>query len=375
MTPNADYYIAIDRSKRLAEDPGTGHNRWHPAIPPILTVDEGEVVALEARDAFDGQIKPGMHARDAAGFNVNRIHPMTGPVWVNGAEPGDILEVHVTAVEPGSSGFTIQGPKFGFLRDIYSDDFVVHWKINDGVATSEDLPGIRIPGAPFMGVMGVAPSHDLMNIIHRREAELKRCGGSVSLPNADAAVPGAGDIARDGLISMPPREFAGNMDIKQLSAGARVRIPVYVPGALFSTGDGHFAQGDNECCTAVEMAATLFCSFRVIKGEARRRGIDHVEFTREDYHTTAELAAPRRFYATTGLPISRDGENRSEDLNLSARNALIHMIDYLIDAYGMTRQQALVICSVAVDLRISQAVNMPNYLVSAFLPTDIFSDR
>ena len=372
MPPRTDLYFGIDRTKTLAEEPGTGHNRWHPDIPPIAKVDQGQVIALETRDAFDGQITQQTTSVQAGRFSMGRIHPLTGPVWVNGAEPGDILEVEILQVETGSFAFTLQGPRFGFLREMFTKDHLVRWDIDDGFAESEDLPGVRLPGAPFLGVLGVAPSHELLRTVSRREAALEKRGAEVLLPTPEEAVPADSAIAETGLKSLPPREFAGNVDIKHLTGGAVLRLPVYVPGALFSAGDGHFAQGDNECCTAVETEATLYCSFRVLKGAARARGIDHPEFYRDDYFTSPEMAAPKRFYATTGTSITASGENLAEDLNLAARNALLHMIDHIVDTYSLTRQQAYTLCSVAVDLRINQAVNVPNYLVSAYLPLDIF---
>lgn len=372
MAPKVDVHITIDRSKPLAEEPEKGHNRWHPDIPPIVKVDEGQVIALETRDAFDGQIKPTSTSEEAGQFIIERIHPLTGPVWVNGAQPGDILEVDIIHVEPAPFAFTLQGPKFGFLRDIFAEDYLVRWTIEDGFATSEDLPVVRIPGAPFMGVLGVAPSHELLKTISQREAELEKRGGAVLLPSPEEAIPPDPAIAGSGLKTLPPREFAGNLDVKHLSRGATLRIPVYVPGALFSTGDGHFTQGDNECCTAIETQATLYCSFRVLRGAAKARNINHAEFYRDDYHTTPEMAAPKRFYATTGTAITAEGENLAEDLNLAARNAVLHLIDYMVEEHGVTREQAYAICSVAADLRINEAVNVPNYLVSAYLPLDIF---
>ena len=158
-----------------------------------------------------------------------------------------------------------------------------------------------------------------------------------------------------------------------MSKGVRLAIPVSVPGALFSLGDAHFAHGDGECCgTAIEMAATFHLEFAVLKGTAAARNIRDAQFARDDYYLPPELAAPRRFYATTGMPISRDGVNASEDATLAARNALLNMIDYLGYERSFSRQQAYALCSVAVDLKISELVDVPNFVVSAFLPLDIF---
>jgi formamidase len=175
------------------------------------------------------------------------------------------------------------------------------------------------------------------------------------------------------LRTIPPREQAGNVDIKQLAAGTRLFIPVDTPGALFSAGDAHFAQGDCETCgTAIEMRATLRVRFEVHSGAARLRGIRDPRFARTDYWVAPEYAAPRRFTATTGMSVGPDGEVRAEDATLAARNALLNMID-LLGERGWTRQQAYAICSVAVDLRVSQLVDVPSFLVSAFLPEDIFA--
>ena len=173
--------------------------------------------------------------------------------------------------------------------------------------------------------------------------------------------------------TIPPRENGGNFDVKQLSRCSKLLLPVGVDGALFSTGDAHFAQGDGEVCvTAVEMSATVSVRFRVLKGEAARRNIRSPRFSREDYFIEPQWAAPRRFIATMGMPIRQNGVNEAENLTLACRNALINMID-LLQERGFTREQAYVLCSVAVDLKISNVVDVPNYVVSAFLPEDIFT--
>lgn len=161
--------------------------------------------------------------------------------------------------------------------------------------------------------------------------------------------------------------------IKQLSKGAHLLLPVDTPGALFSAGDAPYAQGDCETCgTAIEMNATLHVRFSVRKGDAAQKGIRSPRFTRQDYYLPSEFAAPRRFYGTTGISVTRDGVDHSEDVTLATRTALLNMIDHLTER-GWTRQQAYAICSVAVDLKITQLVDVPNMLVSAFLPEDIFT--
>ena len=247
----------------------------------------------------------------------------------------------------------------------------MHWNISDGYAESPDLPGVRIPGAPFMGTIGVAPSRKLRQEILLREEELRRRGGAVLGPEPDGAVPATEPVASEGLRTVPPRENGGNVDIKQLTAGVRLLLPTFTEGALFSAGDAHFAQGDSECCgTAVEMDCTLHVNFQVRKGEASRRNISFPIFERDDYFISPEMAAPRRFMAVTGMCIA-DGVNESENATLAARHALLNMIQLLMER-GWSREQAYCICSVAVDLKLSEIVDVPNFVVSAFLPLDIF---
>ena len=188
---------------------------------------------------------------------------------VKGARPGDVLEIEMVDILPQPHAFTAIVPGLGFLRDLYTTPYLVKWRIADGWATSPELPGVRIPGAPFMGVIGVAPSRDQVRAWSTREQALLERGGLVMAPDASGAVPGKGKVATEGLRTISPRENGGNMDIKQLTKGSRLSVPVTVEGALFSVGDGHFAQGDGEVCvTAVEMGATAVVRFRVLKGAA-----------------------------------------------------------------------------------------------------------
>ena len=308
------------------------------------------------------------------GFPAGAVHPLTGPVLVKGARPGDLLEVEFTDIVAQPHGFSCILPGLGFLRDVFTTPFLVHWTMADGWATSPAIPGVRIPSAPFMGVSGVAPSRQQVDAWARREAELLARGGLVFPQDKDHAVPVSGIPATHGLRTLPPRENGGNFDVKQLTKGSKLYLPVAVDGALFSTGDGHFAQGDGEVCvTAVEMGATCVVRFRVHKGVAAQRNIRWPRFELGDYFTDPRWAAPRRFVATMGMPVDDSGMNKGEDLNLACRNALLNMID-LLGERGFNREQAYVICSVAVDLRISNVVDVPNYVVSALLPLDILQN-
>jgi formamidase len=370
----AVHEVRIDRSKTLLEEPATGHNRWHPGIAPIVRCEPGDEVVLETRDAFDGQMGPQATLATVGAPNLDVVHPLTGPVYVEGAGPGDLLEVEILEVVPDSYGYTVQVPGFGFLRDVFPDPFIVRWDIADGWATSADLPGLRIPGAPFMGTIGLSPGPEALARITAREQEALDRGGFVLPPSTESAVPSDPGIAAEALRTIPPREQGGNVDIKQLAAGTRLFIPVDAPGALFSAGDAHFAQGDCETCgTAIEMNARLRVRFAVHSGAARDKGIRDPRFARSDYWVAPEYAAPRRFFATTGMSVDRAGGLHAEDATLAARNALLNMIDYLGER-GWDRQQAYAICSVAVDLKVSQLVDVPSFLVSAFLPEDIFTE-
>jgi len=364
--------VKIDRSKHLCDEPNTGHNRWHPEVRPVLEVGEGEDVALETRDACDGYLGPSSTVADLSGVPLGAVHPLTGPVLVKGARPGDLLEVEFLDIAPQRWGFSCILPGLGFLRDVMTTPFLVHWSIADGWATSRELPGVRIPAAPFMGVSGVAPSRQQLEAWTRREAELAARGGVALPPDTAGAVPSSGPAATHGLRTIPPRENGGNFDVKQLTKGAKLLLPVAVEGALFSTGDAHFAQGDGEVClTAVEMSATCAVRFRVHRGEAERRSIRWPRFQRGDYFADPRWAAPQRFIATMGMPVDEKGVNQGENLTLACRNAVLNMMS-LIQERGFSREQAYVLCSVAVDLRISNVVDVPNFVVSALLPEEIF---
>jgi formamidase len=366
--------IDIDRRVPLTDEPASGHNRWHPDIPPVVVCRAGDEVVMQTRDAFDHQFTVDSTDVDVGKVILDVVHPLTGPVYIEGAETGDLLVVDILEVAPRPFGYTAQVPGFGFLRDEFPEPFLVKWVIADGAATSDDLPGVRVPGAPFMGIMGVAPSHQLMQRITAREQALLDRGGYVLPPLTDGAVPSAGGIASEALRTIPPRETGGNMDIKQTCAGSRLFMPVWTEGALFSAGDAHFAQGDCEVCgTAIEMDATFRVRFDLRKGVAAERGIRDLQFERDGYVVSPEFQAPRRFFATTGISVDQDGNNHSESLTVAARNALMNMIGHLADEYGFTPQQAYAICSVAVDLKVSQMADVPNFLVSAVLPLDVLS--
>ena len=150
--------IRIDRGKRLCDDPRCGHNRYHPDIVPVVEIGEGEEIGLETRDALDGQITQDTTVADFTTLDTGAVHPLTGPVFVKGAAPGDMLEIEFTDIIAEPTAFSAIMPGLGFLRDLMTEPFLVHWSISDGWATSAQIPGVRVPGAPFMGVSAVAPT-------------------------------------------------------------------------------------------------------------------------------------------------------------------------------------------------------------------------
>jgi len=366
--------LKIDRTKPLCDEPHTGHNRWHHALEPLLEVAEGEEIAIETRDAADGRLAPGPTGKtDFAKFQRGAVHPLTGPVAIKGAKPGDLLEIEFLDIIPEKTGATAMYAGLGALPDFVKEPWIAHWKMVDGWATSEQIPGVRIPGAPFMGISGVAPSAAQVAAWTKREADLVARGGFAAMPDPLHAIPPMGAVAKQGLRTNPPRENGGNMDVKQLTKGAKLLLPVFVEGALFSTGDGHFAQGDGEVClTAIEIGATCVARFRLHKGEAARKNIRGPRFQRSTHFTDPKWGMPERFIATMGMPIDEKGVQHGPDLNLACRNALVAMIDLLANERGFTREQAYAICSVALDLKISNVVDVPNVVVSAFLPEIIF---
>jgi formamidase len=330
------------------------HNRWHPDLEPVAVVRAGDEVTLETRDGLDGQLTRESSHDDVGRVQLGLGHPLTGPLHIEGAEPGRVLEVQLVSYETADFGTTAVIPGFGMLADLFPDPYLVKWEIRDGTARAAELPGVAIRGNPFAGVIGVAPSHERMEEFRRREEALLSAGQLVADSSPEAAIP---PEAASGLRTIPPRETGGNMDVRQLVAGSKLWLPIDVPGALFSIGDLHFAQGDGEVCgTGIEIAGAVTVQFEVHTAPAPRFPA----------YETPSLPAPRSF-ATMGIPVEA-----GMDLNAAAHAALLEMIGHLERRYGFERPEAYALCSVAVDLRISEVVDVPYPLVSALLPLDVF---
>ena len=377
---------------RCADDPRC-HNRWHPAIAPVAHARSGDVVVFETRDAFDHGLNRRSTAADVVALNLNLVHPLTGPLYVNGAKAGDALAVTLLDIEPDRFGYTIIVPGFGFLRDVFPDPFIARWDLSRRGGASPDLPGVNIRFDGFMGTIGVAPGPAQTEAWFQREAELAAAGGFVLVPQPLDALPravcGPGGSHRDRCLrTVPPRENGGNMDVKQMQVGTTLLLPCFVDGCLLSIGDVHFAQGDGEVSgTAIEMDATVRVKLDVLKGKG-------AALTRPQFFGNGQLKriAPKRFHAVVGYPLKPKGlvppthayldgvkigplTNLSEDLTLAARDALLAMVGWLTDNKGLTREQAYCLASVAVDLRISNLVDTPNVAVSAVLDLDVFDRR
>jgi formamidase len=348
--------IEIDRSRPLHLGAERGHNRWHPGLAPVASVDPGDEVTFELRDSRDRLIGADSDHDDL--LTVPAIaHPLTGPLEVRGAVPGDLLELEVLAYETDDFAWTAIWPGSGFLGDLFDRPFLARWELAGGVARSEQLPGVAVPACVHAGTIGVAPSAELLARARDREAAI----GTANRPSAEHAWPP--EIA-DGLRTYPPRENGGNMDIRDLGPGARLWLPVHVPGALLSVGDLHFAQGDGEVCiSAIETGGAA--TFRVgLRSEGR--------WSPRFPCYEAPPRPPRAMFATTGIPLADDGSQGDLDLNLATRRALLELMAWLEHERGMERPAAYVLMSVAAELRVSELVDRPNALVSAALPLDVF---
>ncbi len=383
-----------DRSVSCAEDPAC-FNRLHPEIPMVAKADPGERIVFLGRDAFDLTLDPDKFssAKSKPREGVGIVHALTGPVFINGAEAGDVLAVTIQAMEPDKVGWTNAGP-FGFAGDQFGTDerFIV-WRINDDYAVSDALPGVRIPNASFPGVVTTLPGEKLLADVLARETQLLESGGVVMNPDPDEAYPAMlcgveGTKPSECLRTIPPREHGGNMDIRYITTGTTVYLPCYIDGCGLAVGDFHYAQGDGEVAgTAIEMGGKMTVTARIVEDPPNLSRGPHYE------GPVSVLGIPsKRFYAVTGFPLKEKDSvpanlayldskkiaglrNLSSDINLAARNALAAMIDYIVSEYGYDRTQAYIIASVAVDMRIGQLVDVPNVGVTAILPLDIFVGR
>jgi acetamidase/formamidase len=299
------------------------HYTWDANNEPVLEIDSGDTVIVETRDVSDNQIGPGATADVIPGLDWDRVYPLAGPIAVRGAEPGDTLAVEILDLHTRGWGWTAILPGLGLLSEEFTEPYLRVFDLSRGDEfTFTD--GIEIPIEPFMGTMGVCPA-------------------------------GASDQP-----VMPPGVFGGNMDTRQLVAGGTLYLPVQVPGALFSCGDAHAAQGDGEVCvTGVESPMYGALRFTLQKGRS---------IPAPQYETPGPLTPEvgfAGFYGTTGV---------GGDLYVAAQDAVRAMIDHLAETRGLSREDAYLLCSLCVDLKISEIVDAGEYVVSALLPNAVFVD-
>ena len=294
------------------------HLKWDPAIPPIETVDSGAVVEFDLLDASGGQLTAASTVDDLARLDFDRVDQVNGPIAVVGAEPGDTLQIDLLEFEPADWGWTAAIPGFGLLADEFPDPALRITRVPGVGGRAEFLPGVHVPIAPFCGEVGVAPPTGPLSTI-------------------------------------PPDLHGGNMDTRHLTAGATLFLPVFHHGARLSIGDGHAAQGDGEVCgTAIETPMRTVVRLTVRKD---------LHLTGPEF-LTANMSTPvGRRYATDGI---------GPDLLGAARDAVRRMIDWLGREHGIAALDAYLLTSVAVDLRISEIVDMPNYVVTAHCPLSLF---
>ena len=389
-----DIVVLGGEGRHCGEDPDC-MNRLHPEIPMVARARPGQTIVFKARNASDFDLDPSSSYDDPrqGDGQIGTVHPLTGPVHIEGAEPGDVLAVTLLDIAPGPFGYTSVSP-IGFVSDHVTGVFRALWRLNRIEAVSDDVPGVGIPNASFPGIVTVLPGREQLEEMLSREAELFAVGGAGFPPYSQHASPASvcgpgGSHPGECLRTLPPREHGGNLDIRYLQVGVTVYLPCYLAGCGLAIGDPHFAQGDGEVAgTAIEMDADFTVTTHLITdGPALTRG-PHFE------GPVRVLDIPsRRFYGTTGFPLKGVGEvppdmrylgateriaglrNLSKDVSLAARNALLEMIDYITTTYGLTPEQAYVVASVAVDLRIGQLVDAPNVGVTALLPLDIFLER
>jgi formamidase len=387
----------VDQSKSMADQAVPGHNRWHPDIPPAASVRPGSEVRVECRDWTDAQLGNNDSANDVRDVNLNRCHMLSGPIEIQGAEPGDLLVVDLLDLGPvlppqdrgdvpgqgwGYTGIFAKVNGGGFLTDHFPDAYKAVWDFHGQDATSRHIPGVRYTGITHPGLAGTAPSAQLLAEWNRRERNLinmepGRVPPLALPPIEDGALAGtlggqeAQRVCQEGARTVPGRENGGNMDIKNFTRGSRAFYPVYVPGAKFSVGDLHFSQGDGEItfCGAIEMGGFADFGFDLIKDGMNKYGV-----------TTNPVLMPGRvepryteFLTFTGVSVHETtGDNYYLDATIAYRRACLNAIEYL-KKFGYSGEQAyLLLGSAPIEGRISGIVDIPNACCSLYLPTEIF---
>ncbi|MDY6942049.1 MAG: formamidase [Pseudomonadota bacterium] len=378
--------IEIDVNLPPAEQGGVIHNRWHPDIPMIARVKPGDEFRVECVDWTGGQIADDDSANDVRDVDLTKVHYLSGPIGVEGAEPGDLLVVDILDIGtlPGSEwGFTGIFAKEnggGFLTEHFPEARKACWEFPGIYARSRHIPDVSFAGIMHPGLIGCLPSAELLAEWNKREAALvatdpDRVPELATLPYADTALMGrmAPDAARkaagEAARTVPPREHGGNCDIKNLTRGSKVYFPVYVKEAGLSMGDIHFSQGDGEItfCGAIEMAGWIDLRVQLIKGGMAKYGVKNPIFK-----PSALSPQYSDYLIFEGISVDESGKQHYLDAHVSYRQACLNAIEYL-KKFGYTGEQVYAILGTApVEGHISGIVDIPNCCATLWVPTEIF---
>ena len=378
----------VDLNKKMDQQDHPGHNRWNPDIPAAFSVDPGESFRMECLDWTDGQVGNNDDPSDIKYANLNRVHVLSGPVHVNGVEPGDLLVVDILDIgafpehEWGFNGIFDKKNGGSFLVDHYPDAQKSIWDFNGVYATSRHVPGVEFAGVIHPGLIGVAPSQEMLDEWNRREKKLveqnpDREPPFAYLPDTDQVVAGTlkgkdfDKVAKEGARTVPPRENGGNCDIKNLSRGSRVYFPVHVDGAKLSIGDLHFSQGDGEItfCGGIEMPGWVDLRVNVIKG-----GMDKYQIKKNPAFKPSPLLPNYNDYIVfEGISVDEfSGEQTYLNANTAYRNACLNAIEFL-KTRGFTGEQAFMLLgSAPVQGTVAGIVDVPNSCCTIALPREIF---
>lgn len=362
------------------------HNRWHPDLPMVAYVKPGAEFRVECIDWTGGQINNDNSARDILEVDLSKVHYLSGPIGVEGAEPGDLLVVDILDVgvlEESQWGFTGLFAKSnggGFLDNHYPDARKACWDFHGIYTSSRHIPSVEFAGIMHPGLIGCLPSHEMLSMWNKREAELyntnpDRVPALATLPYAPTAHMGkmtgsaAAAAAAEGARTVPPREHGGNCDIKDLTRGSKVYFPVYVNGGGLSMGDIHFSQGDGEItfCGAIEMAGYLDLRVSLIKGGMQKYGVKNPIFQSSPMQPNYN-----KHLIFEGISVDESGKQYYLDAHVAYRQACLNAIEYM-KKFGYTGEQAYAILGTApVQGKISGIVDIPNACATLYLPTDIF---
>ncbi|KAL8713879.1 MAG: hypothetical protein Q9220_002025 [cf. Caloplaca sp. 1 TL-2023] len=379
--------LKVDLKKPAAEQPGL-HNRWHPDIPFNGTIKNGEVVKIECVDWTGGQIGNNDSADDVKNVDLTRVHYLSGPFEVETAEPGDVLVVEIQDVQPfqdqpwGFTGVFDKSNGGGFLDDIYPHAAKAIWDFEGIFCSSRHIPGVRFPGLIHPGILGCAPSAEILSEWNRRESEListstlERIVAQPPEPQNVHAGSAADDVkakvGKEGARTIPGRpEHGGNCDIKNLSRGSNTYLPVLVKGAKFSVGDLHFSQGDGEIsfCGAIEMAGIITVKLTVMKNGMTDLGMKSPMFIPGPVEPSF---GPGRYLTFEGFSVDENGKQHYLDATVAYRQTTLRCIEYL-RRYGYSDYQVYLMLSCApIQGHIAGLVDIPNACTTLGLPMDIF---